>query len=683
MSFNGFQPFEAFDPEGDSSLHSTPARPQCCCGNTSCAFLRHNLREIEALQDTVRDAGRLGSALLVRHEALIADTEKERGRMGAEIEKLGVEKLELERTNAAVIQENRSLLDQLEKLNTAVLDSETHIENLTSTLRSTQEELTKLNLLSSRTERLERELEEYEREQAALQESLASKTEDEKAVTLRWRESERKLALLEGQLEQIEHEAKEEKERHVEIVGRMERRLAVAKELDTAAGRLKGAAAAKTTGREQTGTNVVSHFVKDILQDNANLQVGIVELRGMLTNSNEEVERLREQLSQFTTLEDVEEASPPGERKTSLGQELSRANPQELHVHHHYHAPPTPVDGLRAQTQTLRRPKKKRHSLTAGHFTPPSGTRTPRSSMSGIGPSTPLSAATILSQTAVSIPSRPAPGHRWSMQSNLTMSSIPSTPMSYAPSIFDRTYSEMDMDSSRPTTPDSEDPGSPMFTAVQAKRASGSSSRNFTAPPLSNFNLNELAPLDTPVEMPDDETDINGPVEGEESTREETLYDAGANHAQKTTATFMDDTSLPVQQRDLFTRPLRRANSHESLLSISGMDIHTLQNRPSQLLTASANVNRTMSSQPVVSATVAHAARPALTQRNSDRSRDLLSGMAADQRAPAGNASSAAKATLGRRVGGWVWGRWGATPQASTATTKVDASVQLTRVGDR
>ncbi|KAG9801823.1 hypothetical protein KCU63_g24884, partial [Aureobasidium melanogenum] len=185
-------------------------------------------------------------ALLVRHEAYVAEAEEQKALMDAEITRMTEEKKELEANNATLIEENRNLLDQLEGLNNAALESDAHTQSLTATLQQTQAELHRLNTLAARTERLEREVEEYEQEQAILHATLAHKTESEKAATLRWQDAERKLAAMESQLERIEREAREDKERHVEIVGRMERQRVVEKELETTPGRLNGAAAAKT-----------------------------------------------------------------------------------------------------------------------------------------------------------------------------------------------------------------------------------------------------------------------------------------------------------------------------------------------------------------------------------------------------------------------------------------------------
>jgi hypothetical protein len=314
-------------------------------------------------------------ALLVRHEAYMADAEKERLDMMGRIEELEGQKTGLQKTNETLVEENRSLLDQLEEINNAVAESDTRVLSLQSTLQSAQQEMQRLSHLAAKTERLEQQLADFERDHEMFQTTLESKEQAEKEAMRRWQKAERALADMQSQLDRIEQEAKEERERHVEVVGRMERRRAVEKELTSAAGRLKGAAVSKTTGRDGSGTSVVSHFVKDILQDNANLQMGIVELREMLQNSNGEVESLRQQLVLHQPLEEDEEEDMPrpplGARQSSLHDEINRATSQELHVHHHYHAPSNPTAAVNGRN-TLRRPKKKRYgSLTPNQFTPP------------------------------------------------------------------------------------------------------------------------------------------------------------------------------------------------------------------------------------------------------------------------------------------------------------------------
>ncbi|KAK5121080.1 hypothetical protein LTR85_005564 [Meristemomyces frigidus] len=655
---------------GQSETHSIPRSPAtCCCGNAACAYLFHNQSALEGLERDVRTAAKLGQALLMRHETYIADSEKERQAMTAHIGTLEVEKRTLERKNASVIEENRSLLDQLEAVNNDVAESDTQVTSLQATLQSTQLELQKLSHLAARTEHLEQQLAEFEREQASWHESLESKEESEKAAVRRWRKAERTLADLENQIERIEREAKEEKERHVEVVGRMERRHAVEAELNTAAGRLKGAAASKTSGRDPGGTSVVSHFVKDILQDNANLQLGIVELREMLQNSNDEVEGLRNQLFEHQPAVEEDEADKATGKRSDLRTELTRATSQELHVHHHYHPPSSA-----GKAPTIRRPKKKRYGvLTPGHFTPPSGFSTPRSSISY---GTPSSAATILQQTAVSIPKNvPARSKRFSAQSHQTYQSMlsssgPSSPQSTTnrtSSIFDRVFSDAGHESSRPTTPDTEEPGSPPFAPITTKRPTSGAFRTHSAPMVHRRGISPGAgrhSLDSMLGTSLDQALAATSPDAIPEENEAEWQDDGSAAAEADSSVaspFSDELLDPMHDHDFYKPSLRRAASHESLLSISGMDIHTLRAQPSQLLTG--NAGRSFTSQAVISGATAHAARPAAMSRPLASGRNLLSGVAAEQRL-------ASRPSLGSKVGGWVFGRWGATPAPTTSAAR-------------
>ena len=624
-------------------------------------------------------------ALLMRHDAYIADSERERKAMTAHIETLEAEKVELERKNATVIEENRNLLDQLETLNTAVADSDAHVINLQATLQSTQRELNKLTQLAARTESLEKELADFEREQASWQSSIEAKAESEKSAVRRWQKAERTLANLQDQIERIELEAKEEKDRHREIVERMERRHAVEKELGSAAGRLKNAAGLKN-GSDAGAPTVVSHFVKDILQDNANLQMGIVELREMLNNSNEEVETLRVQLQMHQPPDDEEKLSKSPPKRNDLRQEMTRTNSQELHVHHHYHAPPVPPAA--SKPQVLRRPRKKRIGAFAnGHLTPPSGASTPRSSFS-YGSPTP--AAAILQQTAASVPQQIPSRNRWSTQSNLTYQSLvtssgPSSPQSTTnrtSSIFDRVFSDAGLDSSRPTTPDTEDPGSPVFVPTHPKRGSQGSFRTYSAPVVTRGGLNaSLArPVLDAIASVEELPKLGQPAPAEDAIPEETEHerenlsspDVEANS--DIASPMSDELQNPLHDQSFYQPTLRRATSHESLLSVRGMDIHTLKTRPSQLLAPYGG--RGLTTQAVISDTTAHAARPTAMSRPTGTGKTLLSGMAADQKQ-----ATSPSTPIGKKVGGWIFGRWGATPaptspDATPATAKTQSTAK-------
>lgn len=603
----------------------------------------------------------------MRHEAYIADSEKERKAMTAHIEMLETEKKELEQRNATAIEENRNLLDQLENLNGAVAESDTQVTNLQATLRSTQQELQKLAYLAARTEKLEQQLAEFEREQHSWHSTLEEKETAEKSALRRWQQAERTLADLQEEIERIEKEAKEEKERHVEVVGRMERRHAVERELDSAAGRLKGAAALKSGGTDGSGgTNVVSHFVKDILQDNANLQMGIVELRDMLHTSNEEVETLRKQLSlhqPVVTEADIEQPTPTPAARPHLKEEMRRATAGELHVHHHYHAPAsTPKAGMRRSS------KKKRYgALTPGHFTPPSGASTPRHSFS---PGTPSAMSAILSQTAASLPENVS--KRLSIQSNQTYNSMrefsgPSSPMSThrSSSIFDRVFSDAGQDSSRPTTPETEEPSSPLWVPSHSKRSSKASFHSHQPSTSSHKNrpsLDSILDMSTEnLRQFEQQQTAESVIPEEDEQNWENASSSPNDQESSATSPLSEELEQAFQKRPGM---LRRATSHESILSFSGMDIHTLKSRPSQLLTP---YGRSFTPQAALSNATAVASRPAAISRPSNSGASILSGMAPSQRQPGNLQPSGSKQGLGSKVGGWVFGRWGASPSPTVS----------------
>jgi hypothetical protein len=595
-------------------------------------------------------------ALLVRHEQYMHDAEKDRMEMGAKIEKLESDKKALKESNAKNIEENRGLLNQLEGLNTTVIESETHIKSLEATLQSTRQELRKLEGLALRTHDLEMQLAALEQEQELLQKTVITTQEQERCTIQRWKKAERRLGELHDQLERIEREATDERERHVEVLGRMERQRAVERELDTAAGRLKGAAAA-TTGNGKNGSNVVSHFVKDILQDNANLQMGIVELREMLMNSNEEVQSLREQLLLHQPVLDNGHGDGNGSGPPTLRAELApKEQPPEpqvisqaLHIHHHYHAP---------KKEEIRRPKKKRNPLNTALFTPPKGMQSPRTPRNNQD-----TANAILSQTAVTIPAPITPTNRWSMQSaqmsDFAPSSVPSSPQSmYRHSgLFDRGF---DIDSSRPTSPSSSvDPMSPQFPRHR-KRDSEVSSRSFIPSNFQPHVIHEEEDGDV-EELPDLQvTDATTPSDVSHDTE-------GATHEDEPHWT------------SAFQPTLRRTTSHESILSISGIDIHSLKSRPSQLTITGRNPmlrpysrlgapSTTISMDSLTSSSMV-TARPTLSRHGRDSTAYLRSSIAAsnsDNRSIASSNSNEGVG-IGGKLGGWVFGRWGISPAKSHA----------------
>ncbi|KAL7623492.1 hypothetical protein AAE478_007174 [Parahypoxylon ruwenzoriense] len=622
-----------------ATCNETPPM-KCCCGSVECVFLRHNCSVLASVEKDVHTAARMGQALLARHEAYMADAERDRCELTARIEQLEMDNKELEARNAKTIEENRNLLDQLEALNTTIVDSEGRIKSLEATLLSSQQSVRRLEGETARAAALERQLLALEQEQAELQSHLSLSREEARSAVSRWKRAERGINDLQEQLERIEKEAREEREHHVEMMSRIERQREMEKELNTAAGRLKGAAAAKSLDRGNTterGSSVVSHFVRDLLQDNANLQCGIAELREMLMNSNDEIQALRDQLMYHQPLDDsqvkamstlraeLEPLSSPEEKPPNV--------PQEVHIHHHYH--------LEKSKQEAKKPRKKRQGFAPGIFTPPIGS----------SPSTPPN------PTRSSLLSH---AHRDSLLSNcwstyseqpseFAPSSVPSSPQSNnRSSLFDNV---MDSFPGSPTT--SVDPMSPSWHASHQKQLSNTS-RHFQLP--TNLVLIQSTPTRTQAII--EETDSEDiPPDLTSTADDSTVDDVTSSEHQET---VNDGLSIMVDDTDDHQMPsgrVRRVLSHESIISLSGgLDIHTLKSRPSQL-----TIRRLGSASSVIgSSTVT--ARPMLSRDHAKRSSAMLRESYGSS--PIGSLRTVSDSSMRdpgpSRLGKWVgWRPWG------------------------
>ncbi|KAH6665256.1 hypothetical protein EV126DRAFT_436316 [Verticillium dahliae] len=492
-------------------------------------------------------------ALLARHEAYMADAERDRLELTARIEQLETDKRELQADNARTVEENRALLDQLETLNNSVNSSDTRIQSLEATLLSSQQAVRRLEGAAVRAAELERHVALLEREQMQLQNTLISTESESRSALNRWKKAERGITELQEQLERMEKETKDERERHVEAMGRVERQREMEKELNTAAGRLKGAAAAKSLDKGKHGSSVVSHFVRDLLQDNANLQLGMAELRELLTNSNDEIQALRDQLMFH---QPVDEGEKEGERSTAstLRAEMDprrwRSQAQRL-------------DFLKNSifiTTIMWHPKATTKNPRRGEPASPQASYTPQRRLNAVTPfrnhpwrlSSPVPPTTSTHGHRDSTSSLAAPpSHRWSMfseqQSDFAASSVPSSPQSTSHrfSMFDK--------------------------ATHLKRPSEVSTRSISmpaklmiAPPAPTLEVTQhhLGPEPIREEVHEDDTEIE---EVPEIVTTEEEY------------SFSTDEEQPQ-------RRLHRVISHESIMSLAGgLDIHTLKVRPSQL----------------------------------------------------------------------------------------------------
>lgn len=565
-------------------------------------------------------------ALLARHEAYMASAQRDRMELNARIAFLESENAALEARNANVVDENRALLDQLEQLNSSVADSEIKVRSLEAALQTAQQCVRRLEGATDRAEDMERHIAVLESEQAALQGTLSQSEEEVRSAVYRWKQAERGIGDLQQQLDRLEKEAREERERHVEAIGRVERQRAVEKDLHTAAGRLKGAAAARSLNGNKDGSSVVSHFVRDLLQDNANLQLGMAELREMLANSHDEIQMLREHVLYHQPVEDG--ASSSSTLRAELGppeQAAVQNVSQELHVHHHYHV---------AQNTQSKKPKKRRQALTPAIFTPPSmsSPSTPPRSPWRLNRSCP--ASTVLSHSAKpsSTSTISLPSNRWSLlsdqPSDFAPSSVPSTPQSnVGNAMFDHGVSDMSLPTS-PTT--SADPTSPCFRSAYGKPGVQYPTANFS---ISHAFSDDTSPLHQETEQsqilstslqdsvtnahkeesqPSQDSNISSTEDGSFRTAlattptDDSTIVISNEEAAPEGGSFSDATSSesefeseceseperePEPEPERFDpgvvqlpKSLRRAVSHESIMSLSnGLDIHTLRSRPAQL----------------------------------------------------------------------------------------------------
>jgi hypothetical protein len=638
-------------------------------------------------------------ALLHRHESYIAEAEEDRQRLEACVDALEREKYRVQAENARIVEENRSLLEQLEGLNKAVSESDEHVQSLTRTLESTQAELRRVTVAAARAADLEAQLVLMETEQSRLENKISSVQDDERSAVQRWKNAEITLRDLHDQVERIEAEAREEREQHQELIQRLERKRAVERELDNAAGRLKGAAAASELSRNP-GTHVVSRFVKDILQDNANLQVGIMELREMLESSNQEVQNLREQIHTHQPLagtggDEHKEPVP----STTLSEELEsreRRVSQEFHIHHHFH---TPTSSKKDKGSLNRRVKKRRPAL---------GSPVPlHSAMSAHSPrrsihrsqSSGSSMNTILSQTSVSIPPTSS-ARRWSLQSP-AVDSLASSPRSAfrTSSIFDRV--DRGYDFSQPTSPESTVFSSPIIGARNNK--------GFDMPfrPLAALDDLDSPDHDSPDYFKKDQYDRHDSmgVSGDGLGTHPSIPEESEPSPSKSYFEPIAHGPAPTTTEELFAMqfpPLRKSTSHDSLLSVAGMDIHTPNNRlscmgdwhpgmriPQRIVSPSIEL---VSTPPVLSAPMITADR---ARAPGQSSRSLLASVAAGNNLPSESASVVSadssstsstaapgprKSTLGRRMGGWVLGRWGMAPvpdDAAESETEAPVSASI------
>lgn len=557
----------------------------------------------------------------------------------------------LEAANAAKIQENRALLDQLETLNATLSDADAKVRLLETNLMSSSQSVRRLESTAARADDAEHHLSLLEQAQDRLHEELRSTREDARSHALRFKEAQRGLTDMQDQLDRLEVEASQERERHAEIVMRIERQRDVEKQLDAAAGRLKGAAATRSLQSDGKSNNGVKLFVRDLLQDNANLQLSIAqhrahleesnaEHRALLERSNVEIQSLREKLMYYEPAQDDHFTSPTSTLKAELDGKLDDrphhigpALSQELHIHHHYHAatPSKPAKKLKRTRTGL---------LPVGICTPAisvSAPGTPPQATSEWGgrlPSSPTAPALLSHASPEDLtPTTSKPPPVWSVQSHMQSdmdysSSVPSSPLANHGAIFDP---DSPIGISSPVT--SLDPRSPPWAASHGKQSSVTSSRSFQS----------LACLDSEPDLPPMPRES---IPEEVESRSDHGYGGPSSHNFYTDGMDMRPSSTMSPRRNL-----RRTASHESIMSLSGgLDIHTLQARPSQMTLRSLG-----SADAVVTGVVA---QPTLLHSSNKRSDAALRDNFAGFKSPR-NVFSPTTSSQNKLRGWTAWRPWG------------------------
>lgn len=608
-------------------------------------------------------------ALLARHEEYMAEAEEERRKMAMNVEKLELDKRQLQDTNRIQIEENVKLKKELETLGKIASESDRHVANLNSTLETTHQELRKLSSFAIRATDLERQLIANESERGNLQYQLTVCENDGQSAIQRCTNAERTIERLQDQLDRIDVEARDERERHVDMVARLEKRRTVEEDMEGTVLRSRGAA---TVGRVKRGSGIVPNFVKDIMQDNANLQVGITELREMLRNSNLEIENLRQQtLLHPSPVTD----NLVGIKTSDLMSEMTKKAPMEalpeVHVHHHYHIPQKVVDTARGMSTDHRQPRRKPDNALSGSM-PNSSTQTPCAS-SARTPRPSSSAAVAMSQTSTMCP--PCQGQSVYRRSINSLPSriqfSPSTVASSPPPSATFDYTANTSDVSRPDTPDTFDAGhSPRGHLV--KQGNGENSAAYTS---GSTDRGSSVLVDTPCDF-----DIGRGYNHESTTKAESTERSLLEHsAINTYSNEADNTMLDfdlsvdpeyfgssIQQ---YPETIHHYASHESLLSNCANPTRPLRKRPSHIITAqglnpaqpseiSFPTTSLVTGKPVVSAALI-TSRPSwpITDNNDGSiQRSLLSSGSNTGTIRSVEGHTTGNPTLGKRISGWVWG---------------------------
>ncbi|KAL9057306.1 MAG: hypothetical protein Q9162_002380 [Coniocarpon cinnabarinum] len=156
------------------------------------------------IERQLQETASYGQALLERHETYVAQAEARHAADSQALTDLSASVERLEAQNEQLRSENDGLAFQAKELAGALRDGETNVENLTNTLKDTQDELARMRVMAARADRMEQQLIQLEMEFKNLQSQVDQSAEDERQANARWHVSQRALKELQLQIDYIE-----------------------------------------------------------------------------------------------------------------------------------------------------------------------------------------------------------------------------------------------------------------------------------------------------------------------------------------------------------------------------------------------------------------------------------------------------------------------------------------------
>lgn len=235
----------------------------CYCENdnqskTHCKCSAKQSKIIAQLQQDLRTAAEVGTALVERHQQLIESSERDKLAMQKEIDLLIQSLEDVRMKNDSLLQENSDLMEELQMLSSNMHESDERINSLAEALGFAKERIMRLNGFQLHSRSLESQLAAVEAARESLAEELSIAHKDRRVAEIRWRKTE---SVLENLVSQYEH--------------------------------LEGRSDNNCDDALLSSSPSMQGFVKNVLEDNAKLETITKELKKQLADNKKELELLR------------------------------------------------------------------------------------------------------------------------------------------------------------------------------------------------------------------------------------------------------------------------------------------------------------------------------------------------------------------------------------------------------